>query len=81
MPGTVAGGVAITTRSGFHGRSRRRRAVVTPSIVAGCRLTSPIGPPKPASSRLLITARPTERGRDRLPTTATEVGRKMDCRR
>ena len=79
--GTVAAGVAITTRSGVHGSSCRWRTVATPSIGEGCLLTRPMGPLKPEARRFSTTARPTERGRDWLPTTATARGRKIESRR
>src|SRR5512144_1025228 len=79
--GTMAGGVAMTARSGGSARSFTVLTAVMPSIVLWCGLTRPIAPPNPPRQRFLRTAPPTEYFRGLPPMRATERGLKIRSRR
>lgn len=73
-PGTVAGGVQITARSGTVGRSATRACTRSPSSSRWRGLTACTGPAKAPARRLRHTVAPTLAGRSDAPTTATDAG-------
>ena len=72
--GIVAGGVAITARSGVPGRAETLGKHGRPATSVSCGLTAQIGPAKPPAFKLRARTAPTDPGRLLAPIRAMAAG-------